>query len=331
MLGFVTAAEGDGAGSEWRARFCGSARATAARPQSRSAAARARLGQRRAARGARLALPRARRGAEQLVALDGAERRCRTWRCASSCAAASTRSARSRPRAGQPFGVDGAALLPALVALEQQGSAMRGSFTAGASGRPAEEWCERRLLARIHRYTLKRLRSEIEPATIADYQRFLLHWQGLGGERREGREALSAVLGELQGLALPAARRGSGRCCRRAWQTTDRICWINCPRPASSSGGGRGRAAPRRRAARAPSQLRRSRSCRARRSAMWRALERHRSELPQALSGAAERVARALRGARRVVFPRARTGQRAAARASGGGPRRARRAGTRHG
>ena len=52
---------------------------------------------------------------------------------------------------------------------------------------------------------MKRLRNEIEPATLSDYQRFLFHWQGLGAERRQGREALSAVLGELQGLALPAA------------------------------------------------------------------------------------------------------------------------------
>src|SRR5688500_13932507 len=106
----------------------------------------------------------------------------------------------------RPFGLAGADVLPALAALEQQGTAMRGTFTAEAgSGAPGEEWCERRLLARIHRYTLKRLRNEIEPATLADYQRFLFHWQGLGQERRQGREALSAVLGELQGLALPAA------------------------------------------------------------------------------------------------------------------------------
>ncbi len=106
-----------------------------------------------------------------------------------------------------PFGLRALDVLPALAALEQQGSAMRGNFTGATtlSGGPAEEWCERRLLARIHRYTLKRLRSEIEPATLADYQRFLLHWQGLGEERREGREALAAVIGELQGLALPAA------------------------------------------------------------------------------------------------------------------------------
>jgi ATP-dependent Lhr-like helicase len=101
----------------------------------------------------------------------------------------------------KPFGLQVNDVLPALYALEQQGTAMRGNFTGG----PGEEWCERRLLARIHRYTLKRLRNEIEPATIADYQRFLFHWQGLGGERRQGREALLAALGELQGLALPAA------------------------------------------------------------------------------------------------------------------------------
>jgi ATP-dependent helicase Lhr and Lhr-like helicase len=101
----------------------------------------------------------------------------------------------------QPLGLAAADVLPALAALEQEGVAMRGRFT----GAPVEEWCERRLLARIHRYTLKRLRSEIEPATLADYQRFLFHWQGLGDERRAGREALRAVLAELQGVALPAA------------------------------------------------------------------------------------------------------------------------------
>jgi len=87
---------------------------------------------------------------------------------------------------------------------------MRGQFSERAtesslSGQTQEEWCDRRLLARIHRYTLKRLRSEIEPVTIADYQRFLFRWQGLGKERRQGSEALAAVIDELQGVALPAA------------------------------------------------------------------------------------------------------------------------------
>jgi len=107
-----------------------------------------------------------------------------------------------------PLEVDAAVVSPALLTLEVEGFVMRGSFTnagvADIASPPAEEWCERRLLARINRYTLKRLRNEIEPVTVADYQRFLLKWQGLGSERREGSEALAAVLSELQGLALPA-------------------------------------------------------------------------------------------------------------------------------
>jgi ATP-dependent Lhr-like helicase len=107
-----------------------------------------------------------------------------------------------------PLDLDAAVIEPALTALEVEGFAMRGNFSSIAvtdSSAPiAEEWCERRLLARIHRYTLKRLRNEIEPVTVADYQRFLFKWQGLGAERREGGEALAAILGELQGLALPA-------------------------------------------------------------------------------------------------------------------------------
>jgi ATP-dependent Lhr-like helicase len=103
----------------------------------------------------------------------------------------------------RPLGLSALDVLPALAALEQQGAAMRGTYTTESPG--TEEWCERRLLARIHRYTLKRLRSEIEPATLADFQRFLFHWQGLGTAAREGREALAGVIGELQGVALPAA------------------------------------------------------------------------------------------------------------------------------
>ena len=111
---------------------------------------------------------------------------------------------------GRPLGLDDREVASALVALEAEGFAMRGRFSERAAQSPvnaesAEEWCDRRLLSRIHRYTLKRLRSEIEPVSIAVYQRFLFRWQGLGGERRQGSEALAAVIGELQGLALPAA------------------------------------------------------------------------------------------------------------------------------
>src|SRR5262249_12719188 len=62
----------------------------------------------------------------------------------------------------------------ALAALEGEGYVMRGQFTPGTS---ETEWCERRLLARIHRYTVRRLRREIEPVEPRDYMRFLASWQ----------------------------------------------------------------------------------------------------------------------------------------------------------
>ncbi|HEX7964908.1 MAG TPA: DEAD/DEAH box helicase [Gammaproteobacteria bacterium] len=90
----------------------------------------------------------------------------------------------------------------ALLALEAEGGVMRGKYTAGAT---ETEWCERRLLARIHRYTLKRLRSEIEPVTPADYLRFLFDWHGVGAERTEGQAALAAALEQLSGFSAPAS------------------------------------------------------------------------------------------------------------------------------
>lgn len=99
-----------------------------------------------------------------------------------------------------PLGMEPSALDIPLIALEQSGVIMRGRYTDATT----DQWCERRLLARIHRYTLGRLRSEIAPVSVADYQRFLFRWQGLGSHRREGSEALRAVLSELQGLSPPA-------------------------------------------------------------------------------------------------------------------------------
>ncbi len=104
------------------------------------------------------------------------------------------------------FGLPANEIEPALLALEAEGSVMRGWFTPGIS---ETEWCERRLLARIHRYTLKRLRSEIEPVVPADYLRFLFEWQGVTGERAEGQVALAAALEQLEGFSAPAA----------AWET----------------------------------------------------------------------------------------------------------------
>ncbi|HEX6550113.1 MAG TPA: crosslink repair DNA glycosylase YcaQ family protein, partial [Gammaproteobacteria bacterium] len=93
-----------------------------------------------------------------------------------------------------------------LFALEAEGGVMRGRYTPDAT---ETEWCERRLLARIHRYTLKRLRSEIEPVTPAGYMRFLFEWHGVGGDRAEGPAALAAALEQLEGFSAPAA----------AWET----------------------------------------------------------------------------------------------------------------
>ncbi|MGH8244290.1 MAG: Lhr family helicase [Steroidobacteraceae bacterium] len=91
----------------------------------------------------------------------------------------------------------------ALLALEAQGSIMRGSF----SGK-GEEWCDRRLMIRIHRYTRDRKRSEIQAVPPAQFMRFLFRWQRVAMEghddRREGEAGLLAVLQQLEGFAIPA-------------------------------------------------------------------------------------------------------------------------------
>jgi ATP-dependent Lhr-like helicase len=90
----------------------------------------------------------------------------------------------------------------ALVALEGEGFILRGKFRPKAE---ELEWCERRLLARIHRLTLNRLRAEIQPVSIAEFQRFLLSWQRASPENRaEGPEGVLAVLEMLDGYELPA-------------------------------------------------------------------------------------------------------------------------------
>jgi ATP-dependent Lhr-like helicase len=90
-----------------------------------------------------------------------------------------------------------------LLALEGQGRILRGRFTPAT---PEIEWCDRRLLARIHRYTLSRLRAEIEPVSASDFMRFLLHWQHVAGEDLvRGTDGLLAVVEQLEGFELAAA------------------------------------------------------------------------------------------------------------------------------
>jgi ATP-dependent Lhr-like helicase len=91
----------------------------------------------------------------------------------------------------------------AFITLENEGFVFRGHFTPGIDDL---EWCERRLLARIHKYTLKSLRREIEPVPAVDFMRFLFSWHALGSnEKREGPEALKEVLNQLEGFEAPAA------------------------------------------------------------------------------------------------------------------------------
>ncbi len=99
----------------------------------------------------------------------------------------------------------------ALLALESAGVAMRGQFTGrmlgvqdGQDGE-AVEWCDRVLLARIHRLTLGKMRREIEPVSAADFVNFLIHWQHAApGSRLRGRDGVLRVIEQLQGLELPA-------------------------------------------------------------------------------------------------------------------------------
>ncbi len=110
------------------------------------------------------------------------------------------------------LGLSASSIDIALAKLEAEGFAMRGRFSPGAAGPSPpelsvaqEEWCERRLLARIHRYTVKRLRAEIEPVPARDFLRFLCEWQRVLPESRmQGSDALAAVLTQLEGFEAPA-------------------------------------------------------------------------------------------------------------------------------
>jgi ATP-dependent Lhr-like helicase len=103
------------------------------------------------------------------------------------------------------LGIAEADALAAMHDLEGQGAVLRGRFTAGSQ----LEFCDRSLLARIHRYTLNRLRAEIEPVSAADFMRFLFVWQHVDpAHRLTGLEGLRAIVGRLDGFELPG----------RAWE-----------------------------------------------------------------------------------------------------------------
>ena len=124
---------------------------------------------------------------------------------------------RGRAESSGPFTVSGlaqrlalgeSAVSQAAVRLEAEGVLLRGRFRPGADG---EEFCDRRILARIHRSTIGRLRREIEPVPVASLIRFLLEWQhATPGTRLAGDAGLIEVVEKLQGFEAAAAGWESG-------------------------------------------------------------------------------------------------------------------------
>jgi len=127
-----------------------------------------------------------------------------------------------------PLGLNSEQVEAALARLEIEGFAMRGRFTADGTD---EEWCERRLLSRIHRYTIKRLRAEIEPVAARDFLRFLFGWQRVTPEARmAGPKAIDTVLAQLEGSTYPPPL-GKQRSYQRALVITIRIGSTNAVWP----------------------------------------------------------------------------------------------------
>ena len=127
---------------------------------------------------------------------------------------------------GESLGLSASDVEKALLRMEAAGTVLRGKFESGSSPRAAAvelrstgqplaavptfpgsetEWCERRLLARIHRLTVGMLRKQIEPVTAAQFMRWLLRWQHVApGSQVSGERGLLEVLQQLQGFEIPA-------------------------------------------------------------------------------------------------------------------------------
>ena len=130
----------------------------------------------------------------------------------------------------QRFALPTSVMEAALLRLEAEGQILRGRFTVTAASQGSEiEWCNRRVLARIHRMTLGRLRREIEPVTSRDFMRFLYHWQHVKpGTQLHGPDGALHIIKQLQGYEISAAawegdvlRRRLGR---YAPELLDQLC-----------------------------------------------------------------------------------------------------------
>jgi ATP-dependent Lhr-like helicase len=114
---------------------------------------------------------------------------------------------------GAMLGIPASDIEKALLRMEASGTVLRGRFTTSVGKRtgvsaphePETEWCERRLLARIHRLTVGMLRKQIEPVTAAAFMRWLMRWQHVApGTQVVGERGTLEVLHQLQGLEIPA-------------------------------------------------------------------------------------------------------------------------------
>ena len=104
---------------------------------------------------------------------------------------------------GEVLGLAPSEIDKALLRLEAAGSVLRGQFTGSAAGQT--EWCERRLLARIHRLTVGELRKQVQPVTPAQFMRWLLRWQHAApGTQLVGERGVVEILRQLQGFEVPA-------------------------------------------------------------------------------------------------------------------------------
>ncbi len=103
------------------------------------------------------------------------------------------------------LGLPAADVEKALLRLEAAGSILRGNFTGQVHGEDAVEWCERRLLARIHHLTVATLRKQVEPVTAAQFMRWLLRWQHVAPQSQlSGERGLLEAVRQLQGFEIPA-------------------------------------------------------------------------------------------------------------------------------
>ncbi|GAA4336342.1 DEAD/DEAH box helicase [Pigmentiphaga soli] len=149
------------------------------------------------------------------------------------------------PHIAAPLGLPASEVAIALARLQAEGYVLAGRFTPGAA---AEQWCERHLLARIHRYTIGRLRREIEPVERQDFVRFLCDWQHLSPDTRlRGRDALAQAVAQLEGFEaaagaweadlLPARLDGYAPDWLDELCRAGRTAWLRAGAPARAAGG----------------------------------------------------------------------------------------------